>query len=43
MEELLGTTAIDPGPVASVSVPPVDLRLYDSLLPSTSLTQAVAS
>lgn len=43
VEELLGTTAIDPGPVASVSVPPVDLRLYDSLLPSTSLTQAVAS
>lgn len=42
VEDLLGTDAEDPGPAVSVTVPPVDLHIYDSLL-SWPLLQAVTS
>ena len=42
VEDLLGTDAEDPGPAVSVTVPPVALHIYDSLL-SWPLLQAVTS
>ena len=42
VEDLLATDAEDPGPAVSVTVAPVDLHIYDSLL-SWPLLQAVTS
>ena len=42
VKDLLATGEEDPGPAVSVTVAPVDLLIYDSLLASSHLTQAVA-
>ena len=42
VEQLLAIWVEDPGPAASVTVPPVDLSIYDSLLSSCTCAQAVA-
>lgn len=41
VKELLATGEQDPGPEASVTVPPIDLLVYDSLLSSCTCAQAV--
>jgi hypothetical protein len=43
VKQLLAIGIEDPGPAASVTVPPIDLLIYDSLLSSSHVTQAVAS
>ncbi len=42
VKQLLALGIEDPGPATSVTVPPIDLLIYDSLLSSSHVTQAVA-